>query len=119
MARFGLVCYGCCEPLDARLALLIEKVPNLRRVSVSPWFNPRKAAEMLGDRYVFSWKPNPALVCAPTVNWDEVRRVTQETAEAARGCCLEMILKDTHTFHGDPQRVGRWARIALEAAGGA
>jgi len=118
MDRFGLVCYGCCEPLDARLDLLIERVPALRRVSVSPWFNRRLAAEKLADRYVYSWKPNPALVCAPRVDWEHVERVTRETVDIARGCCLEMILKDTHTFHNDPERVGRWVEIALGAAKG-
>ena len=118
MERFGLVCYGCCEPLDTRLDLLIERVPALRRVSVSPWFNRRLAAEKLADRYVYSWKPNPTLVCAPKVNWLEVERTTRETVETARGCCLEMILKDTHTFHNDPERIGRWVEIALGAAKG-
>ncbi|MEE9603214.1 MAG: hypothetical protein V3V75_07910, partial [Thermoguttaceae bacterium] len=36
MQRFGLNCYGCCEPLHTRWHL-IKKMPKLRRVSVSPW----------------------------------------------------------------------------------
>ena len=114
--RFGLVCYGCCEPLDKRFDLLTRALPNLRRLSISPWCNRELAAEKLGRRYVFSWKPNPALICAPAVDWDEVRRVTRETVRIAGRCCLEMIMKDTHTFAGDPTRIGRWVRIALEAA---
>ena len=119
MKRFGLVSYGCCEPVDKRLDMLFRDVPNLRRVSVSPWSDRQLAAEKLAGRAIFSWKPNPALVCAPKPDWDEVDRVTRETVQMARGCCLEMILKDTHTFCNDPDRVGKWVqtvrRIAEEA----
>jgi hypothetical protein len=36
LQRFGLNCYGCCEPLDKRWHI-VKQVPNLRRVSISPW----------------------------------------------------------------------------------
>lgn len=36
MERFGLNCYGCCEPIDPRWDT-VKKVPNLRRISTSPW----------------------------------------------------------------------------------
>ena len=35
--RFGLVYYGCCEPQTDRLDLIVEAMPNLRSVSVTPW----------------------------------------------------------------------------------
>jgi len=110
MKRFGLLCYGCCEPVDKRLDMLLRDVPNLRRVSISPWSDRKLAAEKLAGRAIFSWKPNPALVCTPKPDWDEVERVTRETVEIARGCCLEMVLKDTHTFCNDPDRVGKWVQ---------
>jgi hypothetical protein len=116
MRRFGLVCYGCCEPLDKRFDLLLEHVPHLRRVSVSPWCNRETAAAKLRGRAIFSWKPNPAMVCAPAPAWDEVERVTRETLRIAKGCCVEMILKDTHTFCNDPTRVGRWVRTVRRVA---
>ena len=34
--RFGLLYYGCCEPVHSRWDVL-KKFPNLRKVSVSPW----------------------------------------------------------------------------------
>ncbi|HUT58494.1 MAG TPA: hypothetical protein VNA25_11675 [Phycisphaerae bacterium] len=119
MAKLGLVCYGCCEPMDQKLDLVLAKVPNVRRVSISPWSDRQVAAEKLGDRYVYSWKPNPAMVCAPTVDWDFVAKTTRETIELARGCRLEMILKDTHTVCSDPGRFTRWCEIARELAEGA
>lgn len=116
MERFGLVCYGCCEPLDKRLDLLLREVPTLRRVSISPWCDREVAAEKLGDRYVFSWKPNPSHVCSPTPAWKEAEQAIRETLRMAQGCCVEMILKDTHTFCGDPTRIGRWVEMARTAA---
>lgn len=114
--RFGLACYGCCEPLDAKFDLILDNIPRLRRVSVSPWCDRELAAAKLSDRYVYSWKPNPALICAPTVNWDEVEAVTRRTLAIARSCRLEMVMKDTHTFQGDATRPGRWARLCLRLA---
>jgi hypothetical protein len=103
--------------VDKRLDLLMKHIPRLRRVSVSPWSDRRLAAEKLGRRYVFSWKPNPAPVSAPKPDWDGAARAVRETLQAARGCCVEMVLKDTHTFCGDPSRPGRWVQIARRAIG--
>lgn len=116
MNRFGLVCYGCCEPVERRLDLLTAAVPKLRRVSVSPWADRERAAEVLGPRYVFSWKPNPAPVCAPRADWGAAERAIRETLAMTRGCCVEMVLKDTHTFSGDRTRPGRWVAMARRAA---
>lgn len=75
LARFGLNCYGCCEPVHLRLEYLL-KIPRLRRVSVSPWCDQRVMAEALHGRAVFSRKPNPALVC---VGMDDEARSKDST----------------------------------------
>jgi hypothetical protein len=36
LERFGLNCYGCCEPLDKRWHI-VKQLPRLPRISVSPW----------------------------------------------------------------------------------
>lgn len=118
MKRFGLVCYGCCEPLDKKFDLILKNIPNLRRVSVSAWCDRRIAADKLQDKYVYSWKPAPSMICTPTVDWEHVEKTTRETLEIAKGCCVEMIMKDTHTFAGDPTRPGRWAKMAKRLAEG-
>jgi len=112
LERFALNCYGCCEPVDGRWES-VRNLPRLRRVSVSPWCDQRFMAEALGDRYVFSRKPNPSLVC---VGFEEeaIRRDLRETLEAAKDCVLEIILKDTHTVQGDASRLSRWVEIARE-----
>jgi hypothetical protein len=117
MERLGLVCYGCCEPLDHRWNAL-EKIPNLRRVSVSPWSDTAKMAEMLGSRYVYSLKPNPAGIAVPAIDEDAIRAGLRKTlqATARHGCPVEIIMKDCHTFGGNPSNPARWCAIALEEA---
>ncbi len=116
MRRFGLVDYGCCEALDAKLDLLIRQVPNLRWVAVSPWADRRLAAEKLGRRFVYVYKPNPSRVCSPRADWDGAERDVRETLRIARGCAVHVVLKDTSTFCGEPHRITRWALMARRAA---
>jgi len=116
LAKFGLVCYGCCEPLDRKLDVVIRRVPHLRRISISPWCDRQLAAEKLGDRFLYSWKPNPAMICAPAVDWAFVETTTRETIRIARSCRLEMVMKDTHTVHHDPRRFTRWCELAVRLA---
>jgi len=117
LEKFGLVCYGCCEPLDHKFEL-IKKIPHLRRVSVSPWCSLEKARDALEDKYIFSWKPNPAHLAAPAFDEDALRSYIKNAVDVARDCILEIILKDTHTCKNDPSRFDKWARIAREVANG-
>jgi len=116
LERFGLTCYGCCEPVTDRLQYLF-KIPNLRRISISPWADLRIAAEGLQDKYIFSWKPNPAQLCGD-FDTDAIRKGIREALEIAKDNVFEMILKDTHTVDGDPSRLSTWVRIAQEETGG-
>lgn len=116
LERFGLTCYGCCEPVTDRLQYLF-KIPNLRRISISPWADLRIAAEGLQDKYIFSWKPNPAQMCGD-FNTDWIRKQIREALDIAKACVVEIVLKDTHTVDNDPPRFDTWARIAQEETGG-
>ena len=60
-ARFGLGYYGCCEPLHEKIDLL-RKLPNIRKISMSPWVDVEIGASQIGSDFVFSRKPNPAFV---------------------------------------------------------
>jgi len=115
LERFGINCYGCCEPLDKRWHV-VENFPRLRRISVSAWANVDKMAEMLGDRYIFSWKPNPADLAMDHFDEDRIRAYIRKTVQAAKNCRLEIIMKDNHTIGNDPDRVIRWVQIAKEEA---
>jgi hypothetical protein len=115
LERFGLNCYGCCEPLDARWHI-VEKTPRLRRVSVSAWANLEKMAEKLGDRYIFSWKPSPADLAMPTIDEDKLREGLRRTFQLTRNCRVEVLMKDNHTIGNNPQNVICWCQIAREEA---
>jgi hypothetical protein len=115
LERFGLNCYGCCEPLHHKFDLIL-KLPHLRRVSISPWCDRAIAAEALGNRFVYSWKPHPGYLADVTFDPDAVRAYVRETLNVTRGCCVEMALKDTHTCNGQPERFDLWTRIAMEEA---
>jgi hypothetical protein len=116
LARFGLKYYGCCEPLDSKVAILAKGVPNLRKISMSPWINVERAIRAVGDRYVFSYKPNPAIFAEESWQPERARRDLVVFLEAARGCVVEIIMKDISTVRYEPQRLWEWARIASELA---
>lgn len=112
MARFGLVDYGCCEPLDQKYDLLMRHIPNLRWLAVPPGAQRRLAAEKIGNRYVFVYKPNPSFLCTPTPNWEQLEHDIRETLAIARGCALQVVMKDTTTFCRQPERITQWAGLA-------
>jgi hypothetical protein len=113
--RFGLNCYGCCEPLDKRWRHVAGH-GNLRRVSCSPWADLRKMAEALEDNYILSMKPNPAALAQPQINAGATRHSLRTALETTRGCVVEIIMKDNHTLGGNPNNVVQWCRIAKEEA---
>jgi len=113
--RFGLNCYGCCEPLDKRW-YSIEKIPRLRRVSVSPWANTEDMADKLEDRYIYSLKPSPTPLSMPKMDEGEVRKSLREAVQATKKCRVEIIMKDNHTIGNNPNNVIRWCQIAREEA---
>jgi hypothetical protein len=112
-ARFGLGYYGCCEPLDRKLDI-VRLLPNLRKVSMSPWVDVERGAAGLGPEYVFSRKPAPALLAADSFDPAGVEADLRTTLEA---CArhrrpVELILKDISTVRYQPQRLWQWADIA-------
>ena len=118
-ARFGLVYYGCCDPLDGKMAE-VRQIPNVRKVSMSPWANQERGAAEIGRDYVFSRKPSPAFLAPDRFDPARIRADLTATRDvcAAHGCPLEIILKDISTVHYEPQRLTQWGAIAMEVADG-
>lgn len=117
LARFARTGYGCCEALHHKLPDLLQLVPNIRRVSISPWADvPRSARQLAGRRAILSWKPNPAQLVGA---FDEVaiRDGIRAAVAACRehDCQLEIVLKDTHTCEQRPERFARWTELCREA----
>ena len=115
--RFGLVYYGCCDPLDGKMDE-VRMIPNVRKVSMSPWANQERGAQEIGGEYVFSRKPNPSFVAMDGLPADEIRADLTATRELcdAHSCPLEFILKDISTVRYEPQRLTEWARIAMDVS---
>jgi len=111
---FGLNGYGCCDDLTLKLEDVFT-IPNLRRISISPFADVAKCAEMLQGDYIFSWKPHPAHLVGQ-FDGDEIRNYIRHAIETAQkhSCVLEIILKDTHTCEHHPERFDRWSQIARE-----
>jgi len=112
--EFGLSAIGCCEDLTNFIPILKRELPNLRRVSVAPWADVKKCVSQLEDKYVISWRPNPAtMVCC---GWDPayIRSYIRENLEIMQGCHFDITLKDVQTVENEPWRLYEWVKIVRE-----
>jgi len=116
LERWGLTYYGCCEPLQNKVDLL-RKIPNLRKVSVSPWNDYRRILPEFAGKYVASVKPNPAIFADDSFN-SALARDNMEAAVKAGGdfSHIEFIMKDISTVRYKPQNLWAWSDIAMDVA---
>ncbi|MFW6162487.1 MAG: hypothetical protein ACODAJ_06930 [Planctomycetota bacterium] len=114
LAPFGLNGYGCCEDLTHKLDDVLA-IPNIRRISISPFADVEACAERLGSQAIFSWKSHPSHLVG-AFDADFIRAYIRHTLDVTRGCVIEMILKDTHTCEHHPERFTRWIHIARDLA---
>ena len=116
MAPFGMVYYGCCEPLDTKIDI-VRKIKDVRKISVTPWADVNLAAEVMGSEFVVSAKPNPAHVSAG-FDEDVIKRELKEilTAVKRNNCSCDIVLKDISTVAGKPEHLIKWAQIAMDLA---
>jgi len=115
LTRWGLTYYGCCEPLDRKIEV-VRRIPNLRKISITPWADTANAVEQVGTDYVLSRKPNPNVFARDNWNPELARGQLVEFLEASRGCHRELIMKDISTVRYDPRRLWEWAEVAMEVA---
>ncbi|MDD4870278.1 MAG: hypothetical protein PHR77_06935 [Kiritimatiellae bacterium] len=114
LSRWGMTYYGCCEPLDRKVEIL-KKIPNLRKVSASPWCNAEKIIVGLGNKYVLSHKPSPAILAEDDWHPDRARQAIRDFLDKTDGKChVELIMKDISTVRYKPQRLWEWEKIAME-----
>ena len=113
--RFGLMYYGCCEPLQ-NVIPFIRKINNVRKISCSPWADIEKSAELINGDYVYSCKPNPAFIATGELDrqaaLDQMSRVM--AACKKNGTNAEMILKDISTVSGKVDVLDEWAKMTME-----
>ena len=112
---FGYVYYGCCEPLDKKIEIL-RQIPNLRKISITPWADVRNAARQIRSDYVISSKPNPSQLSLGALDEKAVRAELSEILDACHenGCSVELVLKDISTVGGNPRCLFQWEKSAME-----
>jgi len=114
MERWKLTYYGCCEPLAGK-GHLLRRIPNLRKVSCSPWNDSRKAIEELGSDYVLSRKPSPAIFATGTFDPIQARKEIREFMDLTEGNChVEIIMKDISTVKYNPEQLWEWEKICMD-----
>lgn len=115
MKPFGLVYYGCCEPLDKKIDI-VKKIPHLRKISITPWADINRAAEAVGSDYVISAKPNPANLPYAASNPDLIRKEIRNLLTGCRknNTPCEILLKDISTVGSNLENLIVWNRIAEE-----
>jgi hypothetical protein len=115
MERFGLIAYGCCEPLHDKMAML-RRVPRLRRISMSRFIKIEKGAEAVGKDYIFSYKPGPGVFAGSSFDRAEAERELRRVLDCTRGMRVELIMKDISTCRADPARIQAWCEMAVGLA---
>ena len=110
---YGLLSYGCCEPVDPFWDNCISKLHNLRKVSISPWCNETKMGERLrGSNTIYFRKPSPNyLGVGKELDEEAFSKHIIETLKAAKGCKLEIAQRDVYTLSGNLPKARRYVEI--------
>ena len=113
---FGLLSYGCCEPVDPVWDNCISKLANLRKVSISPWCNEEYMGERLrGSKIIFHRKPSPNyLGTGTTLDEEAFRSHIRKSLQAAKGCSMEITQRDVYTINKDVKKAKRYVDIIKE-----
>ncbi len=116
MEPFGLVYYGCCEPLHGQVETVARILPHLRKLTVTPWAKYEQMAEEIGTSYVYSAKANPAYLALSRLNESGIREEFERIINCCEknNCNFEIVLKDISTVSRKPEHLERWAQIARE-----
>jgi NAD-dependent dihydropyrimidine dehydrogenase PreA subunit len=100
--RYGLINYGCCEPVHDFWPTLAG-FASLRKVTVSPWCDVASIAASAGRQVVLSRKPHPLKLCGPTFDPADFTATLQETLDLTQDNFVELIFRDTCTLCGAMQ----------------
>lgn len=109
--RFGLVYYGCCEPVH-EFWPTIRQFNSLRKITISPWCDQEFMADALGKEVVFSRKPHPIKLAGPSFDPKEFEEDVAETLAITKHNFIEIIFRDTCRLCGEMKgRVADACRI--------
>jgi hypothetical protein len=111
--NFGLLSYGCCEPVHPHWDRCISKLSNLRKVSISPWCDENLIGERLrGSKVIYHRKPSPNyLGVGYELDEEAFSNHITVTLKAAKGCKLEISQRDVYTLEGNIGKAKRYVQI--------
>lgn len=114
-AQFGLVYYGCCEPVHEYWDSLCN-LPNLRKISISSWCDEQLMAERLyGGSVIYSRKPS-ANFLGVNKELDEpaFTENIKTTANLVKNFKAEIIFRDIYKLSGNIGKIKRAVEITRE-----
>ena len=118
-SEFGLIYYGCCEPVHAYWDKSLSRLPNLRKISISPWCDEAFMAERLaepGKRVIYSRKPSPNFI-GIKAEFDEeafAAHIKKSAALLKGRVKAEFIFRDIYALHGNPGKTRRAVDITRQ-----
>jgi len=115
--KFKLLMFGCCEAVH-NLMPVLQRLPGLRKVSVTPWCDMYKLAETCRQDVIWCRKPIPLKLCGEVFLPDEMREHLQETLDIGKDYFIEFVYRDTNLLTGHmTDRVAQTCRMIREMTG--
>lgn len=113
---FGRLSYGCCEPVNV-FWQDIKTLPNLKKVSISPWCDEEfMANELKNSGIIYHRKPSPNyLGVGKNLDEEGFRVHIEKTLRTAKGCSVEITQRDVYTVNHDIDKVKRYVEIIRES----
>lgn len=115
--QFGLVYYGCCEDVSRFWENGIDQLPNVRKLSISPWCDEAYMGPRLAERgVIYSRKCKDTMFLGTTKEFDAegFRNCIRETVSHTKGCTVEYVFRDIITLHGNNGKIKEAVQIVRE-----
>jgi len=113
---FGLVYWGCCEPVDPIWETSISKLPGIKAVSISRWCKQEFMAEALdGKQIVYSRKPNPNIIgVGDSLDEDAWAAEIRSTLDliTKKKIPLEFVVRDVYSLNENLGKASKAVEIA-------
>ena len=90
-----------------------RKVPNLRRVTVSPWSDIEYSAEHCGREVVMQIRPLPSDVLM-RFDEEQMRKDIEDKMKRAGDTIFDFCLQDIQSVFGRPETLDTWTRVTKE-----
>lgn len=112
LSQFWLSSYGCCENLTRKIEGVL-KIPNLRIFVCSAWTDLQKVVDAVGDRYTIMWRQKATDVVFAE-DMTPIRKNLEKGMSIAKGCYVQIVLRELQTLNGRSKRLADWAKVAKE-----